>query len=174
MKVIAFGASTSSKSLNKEFATWVANQLPNADVTVLDLNDYEMPIYSSDLEAANGVPEQATQFVEAIQSADFLVISIAEHNGAYTAAFKNIFDWASRKQVKFFNEIPMLLVSTSPGGRGGLTALEIAAQRFPIHGAVIQGQFSLPNFKTTFAAGQGIIDEAFAKQFQDGLAELKF
>lgn len=174
MKVLAFGASNSTKSINKAFASWAAQQLPNADVTVLDLNDFAMPLFSADLEAEQGVPTEAVKFIEAIQAADFLVISIAEHNGAYTAAFKNIFDWTSRKEVKFFHNIPMLLLSTSTGARGGLSAIEIAAKRFPIHDANIQAQFSLPNFKTTFEEGKGIVDESLAAAFQQVVADLKF
>ena len=49
-KIIAFGASSSKTSINKEFATYVAYQFQNASIEILDLNDYEMPIFSVDKE----------------------------------------------------------------------------------------------------------------------------
>ena len=89
-KIVAFGASSSKKSINKDFATFVASQVKDVDVLVLDLNDFEMPIYSIDYENDNGIPKKAFKFKEKLKSANGIVISFAEHNGVYTAAFKNI------------------------------------------------------------------------------------
>lgn len=46
MKIIAFGASTSSTSINKTLATYAANLVEGADVQVLDLNRYDVPLFS--------------------------------------------------------------------------------------------------------------------------------
>ena len=54
-----------------------------------------MPIYSSDREQ-KGIPQLALDFASKIDGADFLLISLAEHNGTYSTAFKNLFDWLSR------------------------------------------------------------------------------
>jgi NAD(P)H-dependent FMN reductase len=62
MKVLAFAASSSRQSINKQLAQYTANQIDNADVELLDLNDFEMPIYSSDRENESGIPEQAQTF----------------------------------------------------------------------------------------------------------------
>ena len=59
----------------------------------------------------------AKAFLAKIEEADFLVVSLAENNGNYSAAFKNVFDWCSRITVKVFQEKPMLLMATSPGGK---------------------------------------------------------
>ena len=107
-KIIAFGASSSKTSINKQLATYTANQFQNVSVEILDLNDYEMPIYSVDKEKENGIPQLAHDFYSKLGSADLIIISFAEHNGAYFAAFKNIFDWASRINGKTFQEKPML------------------------------------------------------------------
>ncbi len=50
MKIIAFGASTSSTSINKALATFTANLVDGAQVQVLNINDYSVPIFSEDLE----------------------------------------------------------------------------------------------------------------------------
>lgn len=163
-KIIAFGASSSKTSINKQLATYAANQFQNAEVEVLDLNDFEMPIFSSDKESENGIPQLAQDFYTKLGTADLIVISFAEHNGAYTAAFKNVFDWISRINSKTFQEKPMLLLSTSPGPRGGATVLEIAKNRFPFQGGVIKDSFSLPNFYENFDSSNGIINPDLKKQ----------
>ena len=155
-KIIAFGASSSKNSINKQLAVYAANLFSNATVELLDLNNYEMPIYSVDREKENGIHPLAQQFYTKIGSADLIVISLAEHNGAYASAFKNILDWASRINNKTFQQKPMLLLATSPGPRGGSTILEIAKNRFPFQGADLKGSFSLPNFNDNFDAENGI------------------
>ena len=163
-KIIAFGASSSKTSINKELATYAANQFQNAIVEVLDLNEFEMPIYSVDKEKDNGIPKLAHDFYDKLGSADLIVISFAEHNGAYSASFKNIFDWISRVNSKTFQDKPTLLLSTSPGPRGGSTVLEIAKNRFPFQGAVVKGSFSLPSFNDNFDAEKGITNEDLKNQ----------
>ncbi|MEO8254321.1 MAG: NAD(P)H-dependent oxidoreductase [Flavobacterium sp.] len=158
-KIIAFGASSSTNSINKQLAVYAASQFKNADIEVLDLNDYEMPIFSLDKESKNGIPELANHFFNKLGTADLIVVSLAEHNGAYSTAFKNIFDWTSRINTEFFQQKQTLLLSTSPGPRGGITVLEIAKNRFPFQGAVIKGSFSLPSFNDNFNSNEGITDE---------------
>lgn len=155
MKHIAvFAGSNSSTSINKKLATYTSQLVENVNVTVLDLNDFEMPIYSPDREESQGFPEQAVDFVNHLKGADGFIISLAEHNGAYTTAFKNIFDWASRVEQKTFLNKPLLLMATSPGTRGGASVLEMASDRFPRHDANIVGQFSLPSFHDNFSDGK--------------------
>ncbi|WP_139959849.1 NADPH-dependent FMN reductase [Flavicella sediminum] len=148
--IIALGGSTSKKSINKALAVYAASQLKNVDLTVLDLNDFQLPLYSVDIELEEGMPSETKRLNAAFDKADGFVVSLAEHNGAYTAAFKNAFDWLSRINGKVWREKPVLLMATSPGARGGLTVLEIAAGRFPYMGAQIAGQFSLPSFFDNF------------------------
>lgn len=150
MKIIAFGASPSKNSINKKLATYAVSLFANAEVEILDLNNFQMPLFTVDLEAEIGQHELAKAFLAKIQSADFLVVSLAENNGNYSAAFKNIFDWCSRIDVKIFQEKPMLLMATSPGARGGASVLEIAKTAFPRYGADIKATFSLPSFNANF------------------------
>jgi NAD(P)H-dependent FMN reductase len=172
-KIIAFGASSSKTSINKQLATFTANQIQNASVEVLDLNDFEMPIYSVDKEKDNGIPQLAQDFYAKIGSADLIVISFAEHNGAYSTAFKNIFDWASRINGKTFQEKQVLLLATSPGPRGGSSVLEIAKNRFPFQGAVVKGSFSLPSFNDNFDAEKGITNEDLKNQLLEIISSIE-
>ncbi|MES2747604.1 MAG: NAD(P)H-dependent oxidoreductase [Bacteroidota bacterium] len=166
-KILAFGASSSKKSINKQLATYAVNLFENSTHEILDLNDYEMPIYSMDKEKENGIPQLAHDFYDKIGNADFILISFAEHNGAYSTAFKNIFDWMSRINGKTFQEKPMLLLATSPGARGGSSVLEIANKRFPFQGGIVKGSFSLPSFNDNFNPEKGITDPELKKQLLD-------
>lgn len=164
-KILAFGASTSKTSINKQLATYVAQQFEAADIEVLDLNEYDMPLFSVDREK-EGIPKEASLFYEKICAADFIVISFAEHNGAYAASFKNLLDWTSRINAKTFQEKPMLLLATSPGARGGSSVLEIANSRLPFQGGLVKGTFSLPNFYENFDTVNGIINTTYREQLQ--------
>lgn len=166
-KIIAFGGSSSKTSINKQLATYAANLFENAVVEVLDLNDYEMPVFSVDKEKENGIHPLATEFYAMIGSADLIVLSLAEHNGAYSTAFKNILDWTSRINAKTFQEKEMLLLATSPGARGGSSVLDIATKRFPYQGAIVKGSFSLPSFYENFDVVNGIINPEYKNQLLD-------
>ncbi len=157
MKIIAFGASPSKHSINKQLATYAAHLFENAEVEVLDLNDFQMPLFSVDIEKEIGQHPLAQVFLDKIASADLLVVSMAENNGNYSAAFKNVFDWCSRIMGKVFQGKPMLLMATSDGKRGGKTVLEIATNAFPRYGADIKATFSLPSFYENFDKEKGII-----------------
>ena len=164
-KIIAFGASSSKQSINKQLATFAANQFQNVSVEILDLNDYEMPIFSVDKEKENGIHPLAQEFYSKLGSADLIIISFAEHNGNYSSAFKNILDWTSRINAKTFQEKPMLLLATSPGARGGSSVLEIASKRFPFQGGIVKGSFSLPSFYENFDVINGIIHPEYKNQY---------
>ncbi|MDI5888066.1 NADPH-dependent FMN reductase [Flavobacterium yafengii] len=157
MKIIAFGGSPSKNSINKKLATYAANLFENAEVEVLDLNDFQMPIFTVDIEKEIGQHELAKAFLAKIATADILVVSLAENNGNYSVAFKNVFDWCSRITGKVFQEKPMLLMATSPGARGGASVLEIAKKAFPFYGGNVKAAFSLPSFDANFDIVNGKI-----------------
>ena len=171
-KVIAFAGSNSKNSINKQLATYTANRISNVEVEVLDLNDYELPLFGVDLENEHGIPDNARKFFDKIKSSNGIVLSLAEHNGAYATVFKNLLDWMSRIEGKTFFGKPMLLMATSPGGRGGQSVLEIANNRFPRHDANIVGVFSLPSFSQNFS-DQGITDSELAKQLTEVLTKFE-
>ena len=169
-KILAIGASSSRNSINRKLAGWAASQVPEAKVDHLDLNFFEMPIYSMDREKGGGIPELAARFLETVRSNDGVVISMAEHNGAYTAAFKNIYDWVSRLEYRLWSDKPMFLLSTSPGARGAATVFELASNSFPRLGADIQARFSLPSFDDNFSEESGIVAGPLRDQFDAELA----
>jgi NAD(P)H-dependent FMN reductase len=172
VKILAFGGSTSRQSINKRFAYYVASLFDQETTHLIDLNDFEMPIFNVDREREIGIPPAALQFRKLIADADGLIISLAEHNGSYTAAFKNILDWSSRAGAGLWMEKPMLLMATSPGRRGGKTVLTAANTYFPKLGANIVATFSLPSFRGNFSE-EGITDQELMTEFETALGHFR-
>jgi chromate reductase len=154
--ILVFGASNSKNSINKQLAFYAASLLNEVTLTKIDLNDFEMPIYGIDKEKENGIPQKAHNFKQLIKNCDGIIISIAEHNGNVTAAFKNLFDWTSRIEKSMWNDKPMFLLATSPGARGGSSALGIVTKEFPFRGGKVTASFSLSSFNDNFSTENGI------------------
>jgi len=173
MKLLAFAASSSSKSINKQLATYAASLVADATVEILDINDYEMPLFSQDKEEVLGQPDAAKAFYAKLGQADAIIISFAEHNGSYTAAYKNLFDWTSRIDMKLFQNKPMVLLATSPGPGGAKTVLTAAAGSAPYFAADVKGSLSIPSFFDNFdSETQQISNPAILDELKTVLAQL--
>ncbi|MCD9478507.1 NADPH-dependent FMN reductase [Photobacterium phosphoreum] len=160
MKLLTFAASSSSQSINKHLATYAASLVTYADIDVLDINDFEMPLYSSDRENESGIPSLAQEFLDRIAQADAIIISFAEHNGSYTAAYKNLFDWASRINPKVYQNKPMVLLATSPGPGGANTVLTAAVNSAPYFAGNVKASLSIPSFYDNFDVVTGKVTNA--------------
>jgi len=150
-KIITIAGSNSQNSINRKLLSYTSDLLRNVELISIDLNDYVLPIYGVDFEDENGIPTAVKRLNELFDKADGFIIALAEHNGTYTAVFKNILDWLSRSNMKVWREKPVLLMATSPGGRGGATVLKGAVNYFPFLGANVVGDFSLPSFFDNFS-----------------------
>jgi chromate reductase len=178
MKLLAFAATTSTDSINKQVVAHATRLLEGGlveDVTVetIDLNDFEMPIYSADRETADGVPPQAQDFFDKIGAADAVLVSFAEHNGFYTSAYKNIFDWASRIDMKVYQNTPAVMFSTSVGPGGGSNVLNTAVMSGQFFGYDVKASMSIPSFHENFDTTAGAISNGeLDGQFRDALTTL--
>ncbi|GAA4827928.1 NAD(P)H-dependent oxidoreductase [Algivirga pacifica] len=173
MKILAFAGSNSSTSINRQLVTYTSSLFSEHEVELLDLNDFEMPIYKADREEESGVPQPAYTLAEKVDHSDMILLSLAEHNGAYSAAFKNVFDWLSRvPERKAFGDKKIFLMATSPGARGGASVLEMAQKRFPYNGGHVIATFSLPNFYDNFKEGT-IVDEQLKEQLIELVDQIK-
>ena len=157
MNILAFAASSSKNSINKKLVTYAAGLIAGAKVEVLDLNDFEMPLFSEDKEKEIGQPALAQNFMAKIGSCDALIISFAEHNGSYAAAYKNLFDWCSRIDTKVFQNKPMVMLATSPGGRGGATVLNNAVDAAPHFKGDVKGSYAIPSFYDNFDLEKNVL-----------------
>ncbi|QLB13666.1 NAD(P)H-dependent FMN reductase [Bisgaardia hudsonensis] len=164
MKIIAFSASNSSKSINQVLINYLATLIENTEI--LKLTDYEIPIYSFDIEENKGIPVATQELDNKLQTTDKLIISIPEHNGNFPAFFKNHLDWLSRHNRGFLKNKKVLLVSTSPGKLGGANVLNIAKNTLPHFGAEIIATYSLGSFYDIFQEDK-IINEKVAEELQE-------
>jgi len=162
-KIITLGGSNSKNSINKILAEYTGELIKNVELVKIDLNDYNLPMFSIDVENEQGFSVDLITLNNIFDKVDGFVVSLAEHNGAYSTAFKNTFDWLSRINGKVWRDKPMLLLTAAPGARGGITMLEIALGRFPFMGAKIVGSMSFPFFNENFKEGK-IVDEELQKQ----------
>ena len=48
-KILALGASNSKNSINKTLAIYAAKQIENTEILVIDLNDFDIPLYGIDI-----------------------------------------------------------------------------------------------------------------------------
>lgn len=161
-KIIALSGSNSSQSINQALATYAAK---TAGGEVIQLTDYDVPMYGIDLEMSSGIPQDVSKLVELFQSADGVIISTPEHNGLMPAFFKNILDWLSRTGVKYLEGTNVVISSSSPG-RGGAKGAAAAVEKIIGYaGANVVGRFSLPEFgqnfdKEAMALSNAELDEA--------------
>ncbi len=129
-KILAFAGSTREDSYNKKLVKIAAEEakVAGAEITYVDLRDLPMPIYDEDLEAKEGLPENARKFKELLKEHQGLLIASPEYNSSITAVLKNAIDWASRPEpgepmLAAFTGKVAAIMSASPGGLGGLRGL---------------------------------------------------
>ncbi len=178
MNILAFAATTSRSSINKALVTHAARLLEaglvaDAHVEIIDLNDYEPPLYSIDRQNEGGIAEAAQRFFDKIGAADAVLVSFAEHNASYTAAFKNLYDWASRIDRRVYQDKPTVMLSTSNGSRGGRRVLDTATSTAPYVGADLRASVSIPHFSENFDLSTGeLTDPELRAQLEAALATL--
>lgn len=170
--IITLGGSSSRESINRKLVEYAGSLVTKAEVINLDLNDYQMPLYSIDEETKAGFPSDLKKLDRQIAEADGIILSLAEHNGAYTAAFKNAFDWLSRVEQKTWRNKPMVLLSTSPGERGGKSVLSMAMDRFPRHNGNIVFSMSFPSFNENFKKDE-VVNPELKAELNRGIALLQ-
>ncbi len=166
VRILAFAGSARRESLNKRL---LAAAVPfareaGADVTVVDLDDYDMPVYHGDHEEANGLPPAAQRLREAFLAHDALLIASPENNASVSSALKNAIDWVSRPHggqnglVPYQGKVAALLAA-SPGALGGLRGLQHLRAILQTLGVlVITEQFALGRAHEAFAADGGLAD----------------
>lgn len=151
-KILAFGASLSQTSINQQLAIFTASIVESVNAEVIVLRDYyPMAMYGMQEE----MPESAIALHKKFSKYDGFIISFAEHNGTYTAGFKNALDWMSTTgdQSGVFLKKPVLVMGTSPGPKGAQFVIEAAKNRFPWNGAGEILTYSLPSFNDNFQGG---------------------
>ena len=129
-KILAFAGSTRTESLNKKLIACAARyaEQAGAEVTLIDLRDYPMPLYDGDFEQQHGLPEFAMRMFGLMKTHHGMLLSCPEYNSAISAVLKNTIDWVSRPvpgeaSLAAFRNKTAGLLSATPGSLGGLRTL---------------------------------------------------
>ncbi len=182
-KILAFAGSLRRDSYNKKLVKIAVKgaEEAGAQVTLIDLKDYPLPVYDQDIEDSTGIPENALKLKKLMLDNDGFLISDPEYNSSMSAAFKNVIDWVSRpasKEEKYlcaFIDKVVVLMSASPGNLGGLRGLvHVRAMFGNIFSLVLPKQKCINNAMEAFDVGGNLKDPKQQKEVMDlgkGLAE---
>jgi len=176
-RIVAFAGSLKKESLNHKLIMAAAKQaqLAGAQVEVLSLADFDIPLFNEDIEQ-QGPVAAVEAFKDKIRSADGLLVASPDYNGSISGVLKNALDWASRtapEATPAFANTTVALLATSPGGLGGIRALPHVRQIFVGMGAlVLTPQLALGGAYQAFDAQGDLADEGMAAQLTNLTQEL--
>ncbi|MSU65005.1 MAG: NADPH-dependent oxidoreductase [Opitutus sp.] len=175
LRILAFAGSARRESLNRKFlaAAVQATREAGGEVTLLDLNDYALPLYHGDLEDEQGLPANATKLIDLIGQHDALLIASPEYNSMFTPLLKNTIDWCTRGDDNPFIGKVAAVISASPGAFGGIRSLQAAQQLLLKLGChIVPGQTTLPHADKAFAADGALTDARALKGVRAHAVEL--
>ena len=166
-KILAFAGSTRAASFNKKLLAIAVKGAEDAgaQVTVVDLRDFPMPIMDQDLEAASGAPEHAKRLKDLFDANDALLIACPEYNSSITPLLKNVIDWVSRPDerrapIACYQGKVAAILSASPSGLGGIRGLvHVRSILGNIGVLVLPDQVSVLNAGAAFADDGSLKDE---------------
>jgi chromate reductase len=108
-----------------------------------------LAVYNYDEHQASGIPPAATAWIDAIRSADGVIIVSPEYNWSIPGGLKNAIDWASRMKDVPFAGKPVALQSAATGLLGGSRMQYHLRQSLTSIDALMFGK---PEVFVTFAA----------------------
>lgn len=138
-----FIASNSDTSINREVAKKINERI---SLNIIEVNE-EIPMYSPQLEA-KGIPSEIKRIYDLIKSESKFIIFTPEYNGYTTPYFKNIFDWLSRVEHSFLQDIDVKIITVTPGGTGGASVRKIMSESMPYFGAKSVETYGVGDFYT--------------------------
>ncbi|WP_109299983.1 NAD(P)H-dependent oxidoreductase [Aquimarina sp. AU474] len=147
--ILAFSGSNNPDSINEKLVQSVINKYPEYDIRFIDLKKFDAPIYSQKIQSS-GIPDTILELYKIFQESEGFIIASPEHNGLPSAFLKNTIDWLSVITQKFFDNKPVLLLSTSPGATGARTHLGLLAKLVPLWGGKLKATYSLGSFESNF------------------------
>lgn len=172
-KILAFGGALRRGSFNQKLAAIAAQgaREAGAEVTLIALRDFPMPIFDGDLEEASGLPENAKKLKALFKEHDGWIISSPEYNSSITAALKNTIDWVSREEtddepaLSAIKGKTAILCSASPGRLGGMRGLVTVRSILGNLGVTVLPQtVSVSNAYEAFREDGSLVDEKQSSQ----------
>lgn len=182
-RILAFAGSARQDSFNKRVLRIAAEgaRAGGAEVTIIDLKDYPLPLFDQDHEASDGMPANAQMLKRLFFDHDGLLIASPEYNSSITPLLKNTLDWVSRSApgeapAAAFRGKVAGLVSASPGALGGLRGLaHLKAILGNIGVLVLPEQMAIAKAHEAFTADGSLKDvkqQASVEQIGKRLAEM--
>ena len=170
-RILIVPGSARSQALSKRLARagFAAIDRAGGVGTLIDLAQFEMPLYHAELEARDGLPEAVRRLQALIAGHDALLVASPEYNGSMTPLLVNALDWCSRVDPRnpsgsglaIFADKPAGLLGSSPGALGGLRALFHLRDLLAYLGMmVIPQQLAVPRAHHAFDADGGLEDES--------------
>ena len=167
-RILAFGGSLRRDSFNQKLAAIAAAgaREAGAEVTLIALRDYPLPVFDQDLEAADGLPAAAKKLKQLFREHQGLIIAAPEYNSSITAALKNAIDWVSRAEredeppLAAFTSKTAVLCAASPGALGGLRGLVTVRSILGNIGVtVLPDQVAVSKAHEAFRVDGSLVDE---------------
>lgn len=180
IKLLAFAGSTREDSFNKKLIKLAAEYAreEGAEVTLIDLRDYPLPLFDQDCEAKEGLPENGRKIKDLMIAHDGFLISTPEYNGFFSGVLKNMIDWASRPVEGYppyecFEGKTAGLLAASPGGGGGMRALpHLRHQLSNVRVLVIHEHFGLGSAGKAFDENGNLVNEKQAEAVKNVVKKL--
>jgi NAD(P)H-dependent FMN reductase len=168
--ILAFSGSARRESLNRKLLAVAVQAAKDAggEVTLVDLNEFTLPLYHGDLEDAEGLPANATKLIGLIVKHQGLLIASPEYNSMFTPLLKNTIDWCTRGDDNPFIGKVAAVVSASPGALGGSRSMKLVQQLLLHLGShVVPGTAFLSHANKAFDADGKLTDARALKSVQD-------
>ena len=178
-KILAFSGSARAASVNKKFISIGARAAEGAGarVTLVDMADFDAPLYNGDLETERGLPDTMKAFKALMLDHHGFLISTPEYNGFFPALIKNTFDWCTRAEVEGENGMaatmgkPVGLMAASPGGLGGVRVIPRLRDCLAEYGCMaVSGFATLPGAMEAFNE-DGSLKSEHAQNTVNGLVQ---
>ncbi|HZZ20048.1 MAG TPA: NAD(P)H-dependent oxidoreductase [Opitutaceae bacterium] len=175
IRILAFAGSARRESFNRKFLAVAADaaRAAGCEVTVIDLNEYELPLYHGDLEDKDGLPPNAARLITLITSHQGLLVASPEYNSMITPLLKNTIDWCTRADDNPFESKVAAVISASPGALGAVRSLVMAQTLLMKLGCiVVPGQCHLANASKAFDGSGKLIEGRNVKSVEALVAKL--
>lgn len=185
MKVLIFAGSTRQQSFNRKLARVTAEmaRASGADVTHLELGDFDVPLYNADLEA-QGTPADVMRLKQIFFEHPAWIVCTPEYNASYPALVKNTFDWISSpvksdpawtEGFKSTRGKVVGVLSASPGALGGLRSQShLVPLLLNLHCWVAPQNYALGRAAEAFDAEGRLVNEAARKPIQAVIDQVLF
>lgn len=171
-KILAYAGSVRRESFNRRLLAAAVSgaRAAGAEVTLIELADYPLPLFDEDAETASGLPDNVRRLKQLMRAHDGLLVACPEYNGSITPLLKNLLDWCSRGEpgepaYAATRGKVVGLMAASDGRLGGLRGLRHVREVYTnLQALVLPEQVALPGAGKLFDAQGQLTDEKLRKQ----------